>query len=147
MTDTYLSIGQLAEQVGLPPKTLRFYESEGVIAAAQRSENGYRRYSAVLIDEIKLIKQARDLGIPLKEIKKLIKGCEGQSCEHNRNYVQTQIQEYLQLLEKQIAQFTVLQQRLQHLQTTLTDQDTACSSGKYCCNILHQLTEQVEGGE
>ena len=36
------TISQLAARVGLAPKTIRFYEDEGVITSPIRGENGYR---------------------------------------------------------------------------------------------------------
>jgi predicted DNA-binding transcriptional regulator AlpA len=39
-----LTIGQLAERTGLSAKTIRYYESIGLLPQPSRGENSYRRY-------------------------------------------------------------------------------------------------------
>src|SRR4028119_585788 len=41
-----LRIGEVARLVGVTPKTVRHYEKIGLLPAAERSESGYRLYSA-----------------------------------------------------------------------------------------------------
>ena len=40
-----MNIGAAAERSGMPPKTIRYYESVGLIQPAERRGNGYRDYS------------------------------------------------------------------------------------------------------
>ena len=42
---TLLNIGQVAKRTGITVETVRFYEKQGLIAAPQRSDSGYRQYS------------------------------------------------------------------------------------------------------
>jgi len=124
------AIGEVAKITGLPAKTIRFYEEQGVIGIPSREENGYRYYSEENLEEIKLIKNARDLGLPLSEIKKLIVGCKDGDCKHSREYVQKTIEGYLKLLTERITQMENLRSRLEKLM----------ANGPYCCEILHQLS-------
>ena len=41
-----LTIGAVARETGLPVRTIRFYEAEGVLPAPARTASGYRAYSA-----------------------------------------------------------------------------------------------------
>lgn len=41
-----MRIGDLAESTGTAVETIRFYEREGLITAAQRADNNYRVYTA-----------------------------------------------------------------------------------------------------
>ncbi|HEX7017289.1 MAG TPA: MerR family transcriptional regulator [Patescibacteria group bacterium] len=134
-----ITIGQLSQRVGLPAKTIRFYEEQGVIVPAQRDDNGYRMYSPSAVEEIFLIKNARDLGLPLSEIKKLIVGCNSQEdCQHTQKYIESEIEEYLIKLRAQIAQFQTLEKKLSNLKSHVCE-DPDCQDKKYGCNILHQL--------
>src|SRR5687767_1262182 len=103
-----LTIGKLAKMVGIPTKTIRFYEETGIISPAQRSSNGYRVYDEVNIEQLSLIKNARDLGLPISEIRKLMIGCDEGSCEKAMQSVREEIQSYIKLLDRRIAQFSLL---------------------------------------
>ena len=63
-------ISELAEQAGLPPATLRFYEQSGLLPAA-RAANGYRRYGDDALARLALIRAGKQLGLPLAQIVKL----------------------------------------------------------------------------
>jgi MerR family copper efflux transcriptional regulator len=136
------TISQLSQQVGLPPKTIRFYEQEGLIAAPERGENGYRNYSQKAVKELKLIKFARDLGLPISEMKKLMKGCdESGNCEHTKTHVISSLDSYLLLVGQKLEQFTLLKTKLKKLRDSLASKPDDCDTDGYCCNYLSQLME------
>ena len=68
----FLSIGQVAKQTGLGIETVRFYEREGLLEAPQRKESGYRQYREEVINRLRFIKRAKELGFSLREIKELL---------------------------------------------------------------------------
>lgn len=138
------TIGQIAKEVGLPAKTIRFYEDEGIINRPSRSENGYRFYNESDIEGMRIIKYARELGLPLAEMKKLMKGCDDGHCEHSQEYIRNSIDNYLGILEKKINQMTLLKSKLTGLKNELKNK--SCDQGKYCCDILHQLIVYKDGG-
>jgi DNA-binding transcriptional MerR regulator len=65
-------IGALAAQTGLTVDTLRYYEREGLLPSASRSTGGFRLYTAASADRARFIKQARQLGLSLREIRQLV---------------------------------------------------------------------------
>lgn len=142
--DTKLTISKLGKLVDLPVKTIRFYEEINLIPPAKRAENGYRLYDQDIVEDLKIIKYARDLGLPIEKIKKLMKGCDDR-CEHNKEEVQAEIKPYIQLLEERILQLQTLKNKLEKL-TKHIDTHT-CTHDKYCCNVLHQLSTLEKGGE
>ncbi|WP_246057756.1 MerR family transcriptional regulator [Arenibacterium halophilum] len=46
---------------------MRFYEKKCIIAPADRGENGYWDYPAELVDVLRFIERAQELGFSLKE--------------------------------------------------------------------------------
>ncbi len=62
-----LSIGEAAAQSGVSPKTIRYYESIGLIRPAARAANGYRHYAAPDVQNLRFIQRARGLGFSVKE--------------------------------------------------------------------------------
>ena len=63
-----MRIGQLANEVGLNPKTLRYYEQIGLLPAPQRSPSGYRLYTAADRERLDFIAKAKAIGLTLEEI-------------------------------------------------------------------------------
>lgn len=136
-----LTIGRVEKQVGLPAKTIRFYEDIGLIARAKRLENGYRVYDPRQAEELQLIKYARDLGLPIVEIKKLMRGCDAGTCTHTQKYLESEIAAYTRLLDEKITQLKTLKQKLGALRGTIAGQNCKEKTA-YCCNILQQLVKR-----
>ncbi len=67
-----MTIGQAAQRSGVPPKTIRYYESVGLVSPAARGENNYRGYGEREVDTLRFINRARGLGFSLKEIEALL---------------------------------------------------------------------------
>lgn len=138
-----MNIGELSKKVGLPTKTIRYYEEIGLISETDREENGYRDYSVESVDELRIIKYARELGLPIEKIKKLMLGCKDGDCAHSKEYLLAEIDEYLEILKQREIQMFELKAKLGVLKKNLKENKN--KNTKYCCNILGQLTE-VEGG-
>lgn len=68
-----MRIGNLAEATGTPVETIRFYEREGLIPAARRTDNNYRQYSAAHADRLAFIRHCRNLDMTLDEIRSLLR--------------------------------------------------------------------------
>src|SRR3990170_4341861 len=67
-----MNIGTVAEKSGVTAKTIRYYESIGLIRAADRRANGYRSYSLVDMRTLNFIKRARSLGFSVEEVRDLL---------------------------------------------------------------------------
>lgn len=67
-----ITIKKAAEITGLTPKSIRHYESIGLIRPSERTASGYRQYSEDDIDRLHQIRYFRDLKFTLEEIASLI---------------------------------------------------------------------------
>jgi len=68
---TELSIGQVAEQVGLSVHTLRFYEREGILVhPVNRSSTGHRMYRESDVEWLRICVNLRASGMPLPGIRR-----------------------------------------------------------------------------
>ena len=63
-----LSIGELSHRSGISQSALRFYEREGLIAA-RRTDGNQRRYPAVTLRRVALVRAGKTAGIPLERIR------------------------------------------------------------------------------
>ncbi|MCI0773737.1 MAG: MerR family transcriptional regulator [Chloroflexi bacterium] len=68
-----MTIGEVANEAGVQPSTLRYYESIGLLPLAKRV-GGKRRYTAEAIDRLGVIQIAKKAGFTLSEIKVLLSG-------------------------------------------------------------------------
>lgn len=66
------TIGKVAEQAQVSSDSIRFYEREGLIKPAGKSESGYRLYTDEAIRRIGFIKHAQQCGFSLGEIRELL---------------------------------------------------------------------------
>lgn len=67
-----MNIGSVAERSGVSPKTIRYYETIGLIVPAIRRANGYRSYSEADMRTLNFIKRARGLGFSVDEVRELL---------------------------------------------------------------------------
>ena len=62
-------IGDLASMFGLTARTIRYYEELGLLRSSDRNEGIHRRYPARNLSFLKRIRNLKDLGLSLLEIK------------------------------------------------------------------------------
>jgi len=67
-----MNIGAVARATGLQPKTIRYYESIGLVTPALRSAGNYRRYGESEVMTLRFVERARRLGFTLKEVGELL---------------------------------------------------------------------------
>ena len=67
-----LTIGKVAERALVTTDTIRFYEREGLICPARKSDSGYRLYTEEAVRRLGFIKHAQECGFSLAEIRELL---------------------------------------------------------------------------
>lgn len=72
MNDEILS-GELARSCGVSPDTIRHYERLGLLPAAVRGANGYRRFPRESIVRVRLIRRALAIGFSLAEVARILR--------------------------------------------------------------------------
>jgi len=100
----------MAAKAGLNPKTLRFYESVGLVPAPSREANGYRRYPSETVELLSFVKQAQGLGFTLEEIKEIlsIRSRGEVPCVHVRSLLRAKAAE----LDRKLADLVALRRRI-----------------------------------
>ena len=68
-----MQIGALAARMGLTQRTLRYYESIGLLTPSGRMEGGFRLYSDADVHRLeRIVELKRLLGVPLSLIKEIV---------------------------------------------------------------------------
>ena len=65
-----LRIGEVAERLGTTPRTLRFYEEQGLVRP-RRTAGGARRYGETDVARFRLILRLADVGLSLQAIREI----------------------------------------------------------------------------
>ncbi|MFJ8644794.1 MerR family transcriptional regulator [Streptomyces sp. NPDC093546] len=66
-----MRIGELARRAGTTTRTLRYYESRGLLPA-RRAENGYRTYDETDLRLLQQIRTLQDFGFDLEETRPFV---------------------------------------------------------------------------
>lgn len=144
------TIGQVAKDVGISTKTIRYYEDIHLIKPAKRMDNKYREYGEEDITRLRLIKQARALGLPLIEVKQLVEESLDGSCEHLKGNLLTQLPKYITSVKQRIVELQELEAQLEDLQSNLTSLNLTNPhekvSKKVCCEVLEQMEKTTMRG-
>ena len=67
-----LTIGQLADYVGVTRRAVRHYHQRGLLPEPERDASGYRRYGAQAVVDLIRIKTLADAGVPLARIETVL---------------------------------------------------------------------------
>ena len=68
-----MNIGQASKASGVSAKMIRYYESIGLVPAADRRASGYRDYGAADVSRLGFVRRARDLAFSVEEIRELLR--------------------------------------------------------------------------
>jgi DNA-binding transcriptional MerR regulator len=105
-TRRLLTIGQLADYVGVTIKAIRHYHKRGLIEEPQRDSSNYRRYSVQDAITLIKIKTLADVGVPLARIKELLA---------DTDKFAEAIAEVDRKLQERIAELTIARERIAQL--------------------------------
>lgn len=130
-----MKIGALARSTGCAVETIRYYEREGLLPAAARSEGNYRVYGAAEVEQLTFIRNCRALDMTLEEIRRLLAlraGTEA-SCEG----VNALIDEHIEHVDARIAGLQGLQKQLIRLRQRCPGGGEGAEAS--ACEILQRL--------
>ncbi|MEC7743533.1 MAG: helix-turn-helix domain-containing protein [Pseudomonadota bacterium] len=108
-----MRIGELAKATGTKAETIRYYEREGILPAADRTDSNYRDYSDEHLATLVFVRRARALGFMMAQVRELLalSDHEDKPCRDVDQLVQRQLGE----VARKIADLTSLQDELQHM--------------------------------
>ncbi|MBI4342204.1 MAG: Cu(I)-responsive transcriptional regulator [Candidatus Omnitrophica bacterium] len=134
-----MNIGTIAEKSGVPPKTIRYYESIGLVRPADRRPNGYRSYTLFDMRTLNFIKRARSLGFSVEEVRDLLDLWQDKS--RTSAAVKALAVRHVEALDHKIEE-------LKSIRKTLADLVKRCRGDERPdCPILEDLGHAAEGGK
>ncbi|MEH1839819.1 MAG: heavy metal-responsive transcriptional regulator [Nostoc sp.] len=108
-----LLIGQVTDLTGIPIRTIRYYESLGLINSLRRTEGGFRQFSLDVLTRLAFIKRAQNLGLSLEEINNILQVYDqGQTpCGE----IKEKLEEKVLQIDRQIDQLLTLRSEIKGL--------------------------------
>tara|TARA_B100000446_G_scaffold74809_2_gene70681 strand:+ start:72069 stop:72503 length:435 start_codon:yes stop_codon:yes gene_type:complete len=108
-----MNIGKAAAASGVSAKMIRYYESNGLIPPASRTEAGYRSYSESDVKTLCFIKRARDMGFSVTQMSELVALWQDQS--RASADVKRLALEHVEALERKAQEIQEMSRALRHL--------------------------------
>jgi MerR family copper efflux transcriptional regulator len=131
-----MHIGAVAERSGVAAKTIRYYESIGLIDSADRTASGYRVYDIRDVETLRFIQRARGLGFAVKDVANLL------ALWRDRNRASSQVKA---LAASHVAEIDRKIAELQGMRDTLVDLVDRChGDDRPDCPILADLAGEAE---
>ena len=126
-----MRIGELAVQGGVTAKTIRFYESRGLLAAPQRRPNGYREYGPDAVERLRFIRDSQAAGLTLAETGEILRmKDEGRgTCHHTQALLDKHLADIDRQIDSLLAartELTALARRAQQLDPQLCTDPNSC---------------------
>jgi DNA-binding transcriptional MerR regulator len=132
LTEKPLLIGQLAQRFGISPKTIRWYEDNGLLEKAERSDSNYRLYSQGDVERLSFIRKALAIGFGVKDIQEIlqIRHTGALPCQTVRSMLEEKIDllgEQIETKKKFLSELKSLQKHwLEKLSATESDHAVVC---------------------
>jgi DNA-binding transcriptional MerR regulator len=128
-----ITVKQVAERVGLPSRTVRYYDRIGLVSANDRSDAGYRLYSPADEGRLRFIRQAKLLGLSLDEIRGLMDAAEGGGCGSTLPELERLIERKVEQIDDRIAELKAFRDRLAaYADAKRPSPSHTCGHGRFC---------------
>lgn len=130
-----MRIGELADKAGVTAKTVRYYESIGLLPDPGRTASGYRDYDDDFLERLTFVRDAQAAGLTLKESRQILDmKAEGHStCEHTTAL----LDRHLADIESQIASLEAARAELQSLRARADQLDPDACNDPNTCQVVH----------
>ncbi len=132
-----LRIGELAKKLGLNAQTIRYYERIGLLPEPERTEAGYRLYRDEDLRRLKFVKNARNAGLTLGEIKEVLAFHE--RGEAPCSYVTGAIARRAEEVDRQITELTKFKKELDRLHEQARVRPAGEAKPDRYCHIIESV--------
>lgn len=131
-----MRIGELARATGTKAETIRYYEREGILPAADRTDSNYRDYSDGHLASLTFIRRARQLGFSMAQVQELLALSDraDKPCQEVDKLVRDQLEE----VERKILDLSSLRDELRLMLRS-------CEANRIGeCQIVESLARPLE---
>lgn len=111
--ENVFQIGELSKKAEVSKRTIRYYEELGLLSPSRMTSGGFRLYSPRDLKRLKIIKQFKELGFSLEEIKDILQPEPDSSKESQILYSKKVIKTQLKAIQQQIENLKEMEKKNQ----------------------------------
>jgi MerR family copper efflux transcriptional regulator len=108
-----MNIGEVAKRAGLNSRTIRFYESIGLISQPDRASSGYRDYAEKDVHQLRFVASARALGFSVEEIRQLLALYDDRA--RSSSDVKRLVLHHVEEIDRKMRELAAMRRTLMHL--------------------------------
>jgi len=135
-----ITVKQVADRVGMPSRTVRYYDRIGLVRTDERSAAGYRLYSHEDEGRLLFIRSAKRLGFSLEEIRGLLEAAEG-GCDATVPELHRLLEHKVQEIDAKIAELAAFRDRLVAYRAGKAASGGGCCGQGTFCGCLDDVPE------
>ena len=120
-----IKVNELSKRTGINLETIRYYEKQGILPEPKRQANGYRSYDEESMTQLLFIKNCRQLGFSLEDIKQL-NALKFHTADHY--HADKLVLKQLTLVEEKISQLQDIKAFLQSIAITGKHSESECKA-------------------
>lgn len=120
-----MKVNELSKRTGINLETIRYYEKQGILPEPKRQANGYRSYDEESVTQLLFIKNCRQLGFSLEDIKQL-NVLKFYTADHY--HADKLVLKQLALVEEKISQLQDIKAFLQSIAITGKHSESECKA-------------------
>lgn len=130
-----MRIGALAARAGVGTKTIRYYESIGLLPSPPRAPNGYRVYTDQDLRQLRFVRSAQAAGLSLRAIRDIL------AVHHAGmrpcHQLQALAEDQIAAIDRRIAELQTARRSLAELATraSLAARQHSCSADEICSAV------------
>lgn len=134
-----MRIGELGSEVGVSTKTIRYYESLGLLIEPERTPAGYRDYGDADVERLQFVRDAQATGLTLTEIASVLELKESgeRSCSHTVELLNRHLAE----VNDQIKRLEASRRTLEELAKRGRSLDPTTCTDPNRCQVISATTE------
>jgi len=130
-----MRIVEVAEQLGVAPSTVRYYERIGLVPSPPRTPSGYRTYDDEATARLLLVTRAKRIGLTLEQIAEVLPIWNGVNCAATHDEITRLIEVKKAEVQERMQELHRFAEQLDEVRVALEEAPppAACLPDLSCC--------------
>jgi DNA-binding transcriptional MerR regulator len=130
-----VKISELADEVGVPTSTVRYYERVGLLEIPARTTSGYRDYDDRAANRLLFITRARRMGLTCEQIAEVLPIWDGVTCGPAHEQIARLVEDKRAEIAERIRELERFADQLEEVGAALaaTPPPAECRTDLTCC--------------